>query len=86
MGDRAERLERRFERPMLVVAALVIPALILEEAHVPQSWKTLASALNWLIWFAFLGELIASLHHLSRLPLFRACAGCACCASRGCFD
>ena len=34
MGERAERLERRLERPMLVVAALVIPTLILEGADV----------------------------------------------------
>jgi voltage-gated potassium channel len=61
MGDRAERLERRLELPMLVVAALVIPTLILEEASVGQAWKTAASVLNWVIWLAFLGELVAML-------------------------
>lgn len=61
MGERAERLERRFERPMLVVAALVIPALIVEQANVGEGWKALASVLNWIIWLAFLGELVAML-------------------------
>jgi voltage-gated potassium channel len=61
MGERAERLERRLERPMLVVAALVIPTLILEGADVGQGWKAIASVLNWAIWFAFLGELVAML-------------------------
>ena len=54
MGERAERLERRLEQPMLVVAALVIPTMILAGANVDQGWKTVASVLNWAIWFAFL--------------------------------
>ena len=61
MGERAERLEQRLERPMLVVAALVIPTLILEGADVSETWKVIAAALNWVIWFAFLGELVAML-------------------------
>src|SRR5215212_10676098 len=61
MGARAERLERRLERPMLVVAALVIPALILEEPDVGPTWKAGAFVLNWAIWLAFLGELVAML-------------------------
>jgi voltage-gated potassium channel len=61
MGERAERLERRLERPMLVVAALVIPALTLEGAAVGHGLRTLAVVLNWIIWLAFLGELVAML-------------------------
>jgi voltage-gated potassium channel len=61
MGERAERLERRLERPMLVVAALVIPALVLEGANVDEGWKALAVVLNWIIWLAFLGELVSML-------------------------
>jgi voltage-gated potassium channel len=61
MGERAERLERRFETPMLVVAALVIPTLILESANVSETLKTVAQVLNWTIWLAFLGELVAML-------------------------
>jgi voltage-gated potassium channel len=61
MGERAERLERRLEMPMLVAAALVIPALILESANVNETLKTVAQILNWIIWLAFLGELVAML-------------------------
>ena len=61
MGERAERLERRLERPMLVVAALVIPTLILEGADVGETLKAVAAVLNWAIWLAFLGELVAML-------------------------
>jgi hypothetical protein len=46
---------------MLVAAALVIPALILESADVGEAWKTFAAVLNWAIWLAFLGELVAML-------------------------
>ena len=46
---------------MLVVAALVIPTLILEGANVGDPWKTLAVVLNWVIWLAFLAELVAML-------------------------
>jgi voltage-gated potassium channel len=61
MGERAERLERRLETPMLVAAAFVIPALILESADVGQTLKTIAQVLNWAIWLAFLGEFVAML-------------------------
>src|SRR3954469_606518 len=61
MGERAERLERRLERPMLVAAALVIPAVILEAPDVGPTWKAGASILNWAIWLAFLAELVAML-------------------------
>jgi voltage-gated potassium channel len=61
LGQRAELLERRLERPMLGFAALVLPALILEGADVDEAWKTIAAVLNWAIWLAFLGELVAML-------------------------
>jgi voltage-gated potassium channel len=61
MGDRAERLEQRLERPLLVVAALVIPALVLEESDVGPTWHAIASVLNWGIWLAFAAELVAML-------------------------
>lgn len=61
MGPRAEALERRFERPMLVAAALVIPALILESAESSGLWNVAAETLNWGIWLAFFGELVTML-------------------------
>ena len=46
---------------MLVAAALVIPALILETSDVGETGRTVAAVLNWAIWLAFLGELVAML-------------------------
>jgi voltage-gated potassium channel len=61
MGARAERMERRLERPVLVVAALVIPAIVLEVADISAAWNTVALALNGFIRLAFDAELIAML-------------------------
>jgi voltage-gated potassium channel len=60
MSPRALALERRFERPMLVAAALVIPALFLGSSD-DETLRTLARVLNWGIWLAFTVELVAML-------------------------
>jgi voltage-gated potassium channel len=60
MGPRAIALERRLEVPMLVAAAAVIPALALEEVA-NETYRSLAAILNWVIWLAFAGELVAML-------------------------
>jgi voltage-gated potassium channel len=60
MGPRAEALERRLERPMLVAAALVIPSLVLGGTD-DETLRVLAQALNWGIWLAFTVELVAML-------------------------
>jgi hypothetical protein len=44
MGERAERLERHLQVPMLVAAVLVIPDLVLEESHVGATGKAIATA------------------------------------------
>jgi voltage-gated potassium channel len=54
-------MEQRLERPLLVAALLTIPAIALEQSNVDQPWETLVSALNWIIWTAFLGEAVAML-------------------------
>jgi voltage-gated potassium channel len=56
MDERAERIARRFEVPMLVAAVLVVPLLILEESDVGETWDTVATVLNWGTWLAFLTE------------------------------
>jgi len=58
---RAEAVEKRLSVPMLAVAALVIPALILENSATPAPWPTVAAALNWIIWIAFAAELVVIL-------------------------
>jgi voltage-gated potassium channel len=61
MDDRAQRLEQRFEIPMLIAAVLVIPAIVLDEAHVGAFLATLGKTLNWLIWCAFAAEVVTML-------------------------
>jgi voltage-gated potassium channel len=58
VDERSERVARRFEVPMLVASALVIPALILEGS---DSTEALARALNYAIWVAFLTEAVVML-------------------------
>ena len=61
MDERSERIARRFERPMLVAALLVIPLLVLEESNLGQPWTTVAAFLNWGTWLAFLAEVVVML-------------------------
>ena len=60
-SQRAERVERFFNVPVIVAALLVIPVIVLEEAADTDALKTLASVLNWAIWLIFLAELVAML-------------------------
>lgn len=46
---------------MIVVAALVVPVMILEGSHPGQPWSVIAAVANWLIWAAFAFELIVML-------------------------
>jgi voltage-gated potassium channel len=55
------RWERRFEMPMLLVAALVIPSLLLDQTGVGEPWRGIGVALNWVIWLAFVGEMVVML-------------------------
>ncbi len=60
-NDRTERMEKRFEAPVIVAALLVIPAMALGRAQ-PGSTPYYASfALNLLIWLVFAAELAAVL-------------------------
>jgi voltage-gated potassium channel len=54
---RSERIAKRFEVPVLVAAALVIPAIVVENVA-GEPWDTLALALNWLIWSVFAAEVV----------------------------
>jgi voltage-gated potassium channel len=59
--DRYDRVARRFDVPMLIVAALVIPAVVFEESNVGKLWNGVGVALNWVIWLAFAAELVVLL-------------------------
>jgi len=60
-AERADALERRFDVPMLLVALLVIPTMLLEAADAGEPWDTFAAVLNWGIWIAFVVEMVAML-------------------------
>jgi voltage-gated potassium channel len=62
VDERSLKWERRFEIPMLVVAFLVIPVLILQESDVEGTWRTIADVGNWLIWLAFAFEAAVMLY------------------------
>ena len=59
--ERADRIEHRFDLPILVAALLVIPVIVIEQAHVGHEVKLFGEALNWLIWVAFATELVVML-------------------------
>ena len=61
MNERAERVQRFFNVPVLVAALLVLPVIIVEESAVSDTVRTVASVLNWAIWLVFLAELVAML-------------------------
>ena len=46
---------------MLVIAALVIPSMLLDQAGVAEPWHSVGGALNWVIWIAFVVELVVML-------------------------
>ena len=56
VDERALRVQRAFEVPMLVAALLVIPVLVIEESGANGRWGAVADALNWMIWGAFAVE------------------------------
>lgn len=61
MNERAERIERRFEAPILVAALLVVPVIAVEQSSLGEPWTTVAAVANWLIWLAFLAEVAVML-------------------------
>lgn len=61
MDERSTRIARLLEAPMLIAAALVIPAVAINESHPGGALETIARTLNWITWLAFLVELIVML-------------------------
>ncbi len=61
MNDRARRLERRLQLPLLVAALLTIPAIAVGESDVSGFWAGVADVLNWGTWLAFVVEAVLML-------------------------
>ncbi len=54
-------MKRRFEKPVLLASALVIPAIIVEATAHAGGLREAAAVLNWVIWAVFVAELAAML-------------------------
>jgi hypothetical protein len=61
MDERAARMAKRFEIPVVVAALLVIPVIVIEESEPGAPSSTVAAVANWLIWLVFAAELVAML-------------------------
>ena len=59
--DRARAVSDRIQKPLLAAALLTIPATILELANVGEPWRTVGEVLNWVIWLAFVADLVVML-------------------------
>lgn len=61
MDARSTRVAERLNTPMLIAAALTLPTVAITESHPGGTLETVAAALNWITWLAFLGELVTML-------------------------
>ena len=61
VDERIERIERRFEIPVIVAALLVIPVIVIEESSFGEPWDTIGAVLNWGTWFLFFTEAVVML-------------------------
>jgi voltage-gated potassium channel len=59
--SREEKWSGRFEKPVLVAAALVVPVIVIEQSHPGRAWRTFGVTLNWVIWIIFAAEAVTVL-------------------------
>jgi voltage-gated potassium channel len=59
LTDRALRVRRRFEVPVLVAALAVVPVIFIEEQATSSTMVSIASWANWAIWVVFVAEYIS---------------------------
>src|SRR5215217_7607157 len=59
--SRSDRMARWFEVPLLVAALLAIPVIVVQESNVGSPWDALAAVLDWVIWGAFVLQLVVML-------------------------
>src|SRR5262245_8345933 len=56
--DRLHRLTRALEWPMVILALLLIPTLLVDVLTTDPALRNLATAVNWVIWLGFAVELV----------------------------
>lgn len=60
-AKRSQRIQRRFEWPVVVAALLTIPILVIQESHLGQPWSAIGGVLNWTTWGVFFAEVAVML-------------------------
>jgi voltage-gated potassium channel len=60
-NDHAAQVEARLEAPLLCFALLTIPVILIEQSSLGEPWDTIGHVLNWLIWLAFVAEIVIML-------------------------
>ena len=58
---RERRWEERLKWPVVVAAALAVPAVVLGVSRVPPPWPIVAEVLHWSIWLVFASEVVIML-------------------------
>jgi voltage-gated potassium channel len=58
---RADRIQKRFEWPVVIAALLTIPLLVIQESEFGEFWDTVATVLNWVTWSVFFAEAVVML-------------------------
>jgi voltage-gated potassium channel len=58
---RSQRIADLLEPPLLVAAALTLPAVIIDNSSLGRPWSTIAFVINWVTWAAFATELVVML-------------------------
>jgi voltage-gated potassium channel len=62
MDERAQRIEDRFQWPVIVAALLVIPVIAVEQSpQVGEPWTSGSIVANWVIWLVFAAEVVVML-------------------------
>jgi voltage-gated potassium channel len=61
MDERSTRMRERLNTPMLIAAALTIPAVAITESKPGGSLEDTAVVLNWVTWLAFVIEMVVML-------------------------
>jgi voltage-gated potassium channel len=61
MDARSDRVARRLEPVLIAATLLVVPVLLLQGSDVGEPWRTAAVVADWLIWLAFVAELVIML-------------------------
>lgn len=58
---RAQRIQDRFEWPVVVAALLTVPLVVIQESDLRAPWPHVAHVLNWITWIVFALEVVVML-------------------------